>query len=215
MRRPLRTTARHARIAAVALALLLPLAGCSLLGSKGDAPTLYAPSPRAQVDAAWPHLDWQLALATSASAPAVDTQRIAVRPTPNELQVYKGASWSLRPTDMLDVVLTRALEDSGKVAAVTRPGSGVVADHRLVLDMRRFEADYRGGATPYATLEVNAKLLTARDAKVLATRTFLIAEPASGTAVPAVVDAFDHVLATAGHDIAGWVLSQGAAHGKE
>lgn len=192
--------------------LATTLGGCSLLGGKGDPPTFYSPSPQVRAEASWPKVGWQLALVTTAASPAVDSPRIAVRPTPNEMQVYKGASWSRRPSDMLEDVLVRALEDSGKVPAVARPGSGVTTDYRLVLDLRRFEADYRGGATPYAVLEVNAKLLHAQDTDVVATRTFLIDEAASGTAVPTVVDAFDRVLARGGHDIAGWVLAEGATH---
>lgn len=200
------------RLVALAVALAT-LAGCSLLGGKKDAPTLYAPQPAARADAAWPAVDWQLVVSAVQVAQPFDTTRIAVRPSPAELQVYKGAQWAQRPGEMLERAVLRVLEDSGKLPAAARAGSGVNADYRLVLDLRRFESDYAGRATPNATIEVNAKLLHAQDADVVANRTFLLAEPAAGTSVPEVVDAFERGLGRVSHDIAGWVLTSGRAHG--
>src|SRR3546814_9443388 len=92
-----------------------------------------------------------------------DSLRIAVRPTPDELQVYKGANWSRPPTLMLEDAVLRALEDSGHIGAVARQGSGIAGDYKLVMDVRRFEADYAGAAVPAATIEINAKLLHTAD----------------------------------------------------
>ena len=143
----------------------------------------------------------------------IDSLRIAVRPSPSELQVYKGANWAKRPSDMLQDTILRALEDSGKIPAVARQGSGIGADYKLVLDLRRFEADYpQPGGLPAATIEVNAKLLHAQDQRVVAARTFLHAEPASTAAVADVVTAFDRALSTLGGDMTGWILTTGQQH---
>jgi cholesterol transport system auxiliary component len=200
--------------ARVALACLIAVAasGCSLLGGRKDPPTIYAPQPAAQADAAWPAVGWQLAVAQVQVARPVDSVRIAVRPTPQEMQVYKGAQWAQRPGDMLERTVLRLLEDSGKIPAVARAGAGVNADYRLVLDVRRFESDYAGQAVPRATIEVNAKLLHAQDRDVVASRTFLQAVPATTPGVREVVDAFDRALAAAGRDIAGWTLATGRDH---
>ena len=84
------------------------LAGCSILGSKTPA-TIYAPEPRVAADPAWPTVDWQLALAHPDAARVMDSLRIAVRPTPGELEVYKGASWAKTPTEQLEDSLLRTL----------------------------------------------------------------------------------------------------------
>ena len=157
---PLPTSATRRLLAAC---LLLPLlAGCaSLIGGGGerDRATIYAPDPRVQTDPAWPRADWQLTLRPPTAARMIDSFRIAVRPTPNELQVYRGASWAKTPTDMLQDAVLRTLEDSGRIPAVARQGAGITSDYTLVVDMRRFEADYAGNALPAATIEVNAKLI--------------------------------------------------------
>lgn len=203
---------RLACVAGVAL-LAATVAGCSVLGGgERTASTLFAPDPRVAADASWPSVDWQLSLDTPSAARMIDSYRIAVRPAPGELQVYKGARWAKTPTDMLQDVLLRALEDSGRIRAVARQGTGVSADYKLVTDLRRFEADYAGNAVPAATIEVNAKLLHTVDQNIVASRTFLHAEPATGTDPTLVADAFSRSLGRIGHDIAGWVLQTGAAH---
>ena len=198
---------------AVALGGALVLAtGCSLLGGKKEAPTIYAPQPTVRADPGWPAVDWQLVISSLQVARQVDSLRIAVRPSPAEMQVYKGASWAQRPGEMIERSLLRVLEDSGKIGGVARAGAGVDGDYRLVLDIRRFESDYAGATLPSATIEITAKLLHAQDRDIVASRTFLHAEPASGSAVPEVVAAFERGMARISGDIAGWTLTTGRGH---
>ncbi|MCY7355655.1 MAG: ABC-type transport auxiliary lipoprotein family protein [Lysobacter sp.] len=189
----------------------LLLGGCSLLGKK-QAATIYAPDARVQADPAWPSVKWQLSLSRPTAASTLDSLRIAVRPAPGELQVYKGAGWAKTPTDQVMDTVLRALEDSGRIPAVARQGSGIAADYKLVMDLRRFEADYAGAAVPAATVELNIKLLHAPDHDVVDSRTFLQAVPATGADVAAVSQAFEQALGRIGHDVAGWTLTTGEAH---
>ncbi|GAA4999604.1 ABC transporter [Pseudoluteimonas lycopersici] len=197
-----------------ALPLLFALASCSILGGKQREPTtLYAPDPRVQADPSWPNVDWQLSISNPEAARMVDSLRIAVRPSPEEVQVYKSASWAKMPTDMVEDAVLRALEDSGKVPAVARQGSGIAADYKLVMDLRRFESDYSGSATPNAVIELNVKLLhSAGGQDVVASRTFVQSVPAASTAVADVVDAFNRGLGQVAHDVAGWTLVSGDQH---
>lgn len=196
-------------------AALLLASGCALLGGGGGnkAATIYAPNPRVQADPTWPTVAWQLSLGSATAPRMVDSLRIAVRPTPNEIQVYKQANWAKTPTGMLEDSLMQTLEDSGRIGAVAREGSGIVADYKLVLDLRRFESDYATGTgLPAATIEVSAKLLHARDQQVVAARTFQQAQPARTTSVPDVVAAFERALGNVNRELAGWVLTSGDQH---
>lgn len=189
---------------------LLALAGCaSLLGGGDRSTTIYAPTARVQPAADWPQARWTLALGRASGARNADSLRIAVRPTPNELQVYKDAQWVKPPGDLLEDTVLHALEDSGRIAAVARHGSGVGADYRLLLDVRRFESDYAGAGVPAATIEVTAKLLHVKDQQLAGSRTFLRTRPAATAAVPDVVAAFEQALAEIGGDLAGWSLATG------
>jgi cholesterol transport system auxiliary component len=191
---------------------LLCLGGCSIVGNGKSAPTIYAPEARAEADPAWPSVRWQLGTSRPGAARMLDSSRIAVSPVAGELQVYKGAAWARTPPEMLEEGVRRTLEDSGRIPAVARQGSGINADYRLVMDIRHFEADYLGAATPSAVIEVSATLLHARDQGVVASRVFRHAQPAAGTGVGLVAQAFSQALAGTSRDIAGWVLTTGQAH---
>ena len=102
----------------------------------------------------------------------VDSPRINVRPTPSQLEIYKGASWAQPATDMIEDTLLRGFEDSGRIRGVARSTAGIRADYKLSTDVRRFESDYRGQATPTVVIEVNAKLIHVADQRVVADRTF-------------------------------------------
>lgn len=185
------------------------LSACALLGggNKEGSATIYAPDVRVAADPAWPTVAWSLAIAPPSAARMLDSTRIAVRPVPGELQVYHGARWSQPATSMLEDAVLRALEDSGKIRSVARTSDGIRADRKLLLDVRRFEADYAGNATPSTVIEVNAKLLGVLDQKVIATRTFVQTQPAADAQVAQVAAAFDRSLEAITRDIAGWVLT--------
>ncbi len=207
---PIRASAL--RIAMASLLGTLLLGGCSLLGGKKNTSTIYAPDPRVQTDPSWPSVQWQLSLSRPSAARMLDSLRIAVRPVPGELQVYKDAGWAKPPADqVLDTVL-RGLEDSGRIPAVARQGSGIAADYKVVMDLRRFEADYAGAGVPAATIEVSVKLLHAPDHDVVDSRTFLQAVPAASADVAQVSQAFEQALGRIGSDITGWILTTGEAH---
>lgn len=201
-------------LAATTAVMTTALGGCALLGGSREPATIYAPQVAAAPDPSWPALDWQLSISRPEASRIVGTTRIAVRPEPGEVQVYKGALWAKAPDEQLQDALLRELEASGKLHAVARQGSGMSADHRIELDLRRFDADYAGNAVPSATIEVGAMLLGTDNRGVLASRTFTQAVPAAGTDPAQVSQAFGQALQAIAHDIAGWTLQAGAAGGK-
>lgn len=209
-RNPNATALHRLALRSATFATFALLAGCaSLIGGSKDPTTIYAPDARVQAAPQWPQVKWQLALGRTTGARTADSLRIVVRPTPNEVQVYKGAQWAKSPGDMLEDGVLHALEDSGHIAVVSRQGSGFASDFRLLLDVRRFESDYAGAATPSATIEVTAKLLSVKDQRLAGSRTFLQAQPAATTAVPDVVDAFEQSLTAISAELAGWTLQTG------
>ena len=193
-------------------ALLATLAGCSSLLGPKDTPTIFAPEIAATADPAWPSVTWPLGTVRPTSARILDGTRIAVSPVPGELQVYKSAMWARTPPEMLEETVLRMLEDSGKIPAVARQGSGIGAEYRLVMDIRHFEADYAGGGTPSAVIEVNAKLLHTPDQSVAGSRTFRQVQPAAGIEVGRVAEAFGQALGTISREVAGWTLATGNEH---
>lgn len=205
----IRPDMKRASVLAAAAVMMAALGGCALLGGSREPATIYAPSMVPAPDPAWPALDWQLSISRPEASRIVGTTRMAVRPVPGELQVYKGALWAKAPDEQLQDALLGEFEASGKLRAVARQGSGMAADHRLELDLRRFDADYGGNAAPAATIEVGAMLLGTGNRDVIASRTFTRAVPASGTDPAQVSQAFGEALQAIAHDVAGWTLQSG------
>lgn len=207
---------KHFRHHAVALVALLLLCGCSsLVGGPKEPTTIFAPALDSQPDPGWPTVSWSLEIAQPIGGQAFDGLRIMVSPTPGELQAYREGRWAQPAGAMIESNLLRTLEDSGKIASVSRQGNGAAADFRLLLDLRDFRSDYAGNAVPSATIEVNAKLLHLSDQKIVGSRTFRIVQPSSGIEVARVADAFAQALTTLGHDLAGWTLETGRAHERQ
>lgn len=195
-------------------AALLLIGGCSIIGGSKQPSILYAPEPRIQADPSWPAASWSLSLAHNSEPRMMDSGRIVVSPVAGELQVYRGAGWVRAPGEMVEDAVLRTLEDSGKIPAVARQGSGIAADYRLWLEVRQFKADYAGNPLPTAVIEVNAKLLHLQDAAIIGNRTFRQEQPATSADVTQVADAFALALGAIGHDLAGWTLQTGQAHEK-
>ncbi len=194
-----------ARGALVCLALLM--AGCGVLPKKTET-AIYTPLPTIQPDPAWPSTTRQLVVMRPSAARLIDSARILVRPVPGELQVYAGAVWLQPAPDMLQDTVVRLLEDSGKTAGVMRRGGGIAGEYDLVMDIRRFDADYAEGSMPAAVIEVSASLVRGEQNQVAAHRLFRASTPATSTAIPDVSRAFERSLAEVSGQIAGWSLRE-------
>ncbi len=183
------------------------LAGCGSLGGPEVKVQVYSPETIVQPDPAWPQADWSLTVGTHAANQMLDSVKIAVRPTPNELQTYKGAAWADTAPELLQTSVVEAFEDSGRIASVSRFGGGGRGDVGLMLEVRAFETDYRSGA-PEAVIELQARLVDFRGDGV-ATKRFRQAVPGTTADVPAMVDAFGGAMSAISRDVVGWTLAEG------
>ena len=184
------------------------LAGCGILPKK-EPLSIYAPEARVQPDAAWPNVRWQLQVPRPHASELLDSPRIVVRPADGELQVYHGAIWAQPAPDLVQDAVLHAFEDSGRIAGVARRGGGISGDYELVLDLRRFESDYAGGATPSADVQIVAKLIANRTNTVVASRTLRQTLPATSTSIGDVSRAFDGALSAVAQELVGWTLAEG------
>ena len=77
--------------------------------------------------------------------------------------------------------------------------------------MPRSTASRASAERPSATLELSAKLIHSLDQRVVASRTFLVAEPAAGTDLGSVTAAFETALGRTTTELIGWTLASGQA----
>ena len=185
---------------------LLAMAGCGIVPKKTEI-AIYDPQPNIQADAGWPRVAAQLVVLRPSAGRLGNSARIMVRPTPGEIQVYKGAIWSQPAPDLLQDAIVRTLEDSHKLTGVARRGGGIAGDYDLAIDIRRFDADYAGRAAPDAVIEVSASLIHNGENRILATRVFKRSSSAARADIGDVSRAFSQSLEGITRDISGWTLT--------
>ena len=200
----------------LAMMLCTSLAGCISLISEPDPITVYSLRVKPLSDSVtMPKVPWSLTVIRPNTTSILDSNRIAVRPEANVLQVYKGANWSDPLPDLLQSVIVEAFEDSGAITTVSRQNSGVPAEVALLIDIRQFEAVYEAGAkTPVVVLQLHAKVLEYPSNRVIAVRNFNARIPAASKEIPDVVQAFDLGMNTLTVDIMSWTFANGRSKAK-
>lgn len=203
------TKAVPAKLALPLLLAVLMAASCGILPER-EPVTIYQPVRTATiVDPQWPGAKWSLLVSRPVAGTQIDSERINVQPAPGTVQVYKSAAWTDAAPDLLQMALLRGFEDSQRILAVSRSGSGVRGQYQLLTELRSFQSVYTQPGQPEAVVEVYARLVHTSDGRVIAARSFRHAEPAAGEEVGTVVEAFSRALDRSTAEIVGWTLRSG------
>jgi cholesterol transport system auxiliary component len=199
----------------LALVIALPLAGCISLIKEPDPIAVYALRPKLPDNTTLPAVNWSLTVIRPNAVAFLDSIRIAVRPEPNVLQVYKGANWSESLPDLVQANLVQALENSGRIKSVSRQNSGVPAEVAMLVDIRQFESVYAPGAKiPDVVIQMHVKVLEYPSNRVIAAQTFSVIVPSASKDIPDVVQAFESGLNSVSADIIAFTLSNGRSKSK-
>jgi cholesterol transport system auxiliary component len=161
-----------------------------------DAPRLAAGAP-APVD---------LKLVVGGAAPGLDGAGIASRWPGQRLDYLAGARWADKLPVLVSAALVEALQDSGRLRSVQDDLGRFRATHTLVVEVRRFEADYTAGGLPVAEVSLAVTLGRASDRRVLTAFTASASEPAAENRQSTVVAALDAAFARAAGEMAGKVF---------
>lgn len=194
---------------AVLLTALLFSTGCSFLPEREPISTYEPMLAQPVAHPEWPQANWSLLVARPAAGQQLDSERITVRPSPGQLQVYKNAAWSDNAPDLVQGLLLKSLQDANNIVAVSRSGGGVRGQYQLLTDLRAFESVYTGPGQPQAVIELYVRLVRTADGHVVAARAFRESEPASDEKLGSVVDAFSRSLNRVTDQVVGWTLVSG------
>ncbi|MGK2872179.1 MAG: ABC-type transport auxiliary lipoprotein family protein [Alphaproteobacteria bacterium] len=201
---------RWGKIAGI-LAMTAGLSACGLLKlpGSGPAPDIYELSPKNTFDENLPKIDLQLVVEEPSSARGIDTDRIALRPSPLEIKYFAGARWVDRAPRMVQILLGESFENTGKIVAVGRQSIGLRADFSIKSELREFQAEYfEAGGHPQIHVRLNVKLIKMPEARIVASRTFDQIEPASGKEITAIVQSFDETLGKVMRQAVEWTLRE-------
>lgn len=193
--------------ALAALFLAATLGGCALLGG---GPSLDAYDLRAPADApvASRTLARDVVVEVPEAGPALDIDRIMIRPNPLQTQYLPGARWTGNAPVMVQGLMVRTLQDANAFRYVGRRPLGPGADFALVSELTDFQAETTADGARIR-LRLTARLVRESDARVIASRTFQTTAPVdSGLDTLSVVQGFDTATGALLAELSGWVLTQ-------
>ena len=135
------------------------------------------------------------------SIKALDTDRIAARPSPSEYAYLPHAVWSDTLPNLLQARLVETLQNSGRVRAAALPGQGLLIDYQVVMDVRAFEFSDDGAVAEFAV-----KLMDDRNGRVVRTRTVRHVVPVGSSENANVVAGLDAAMDAAFLEITDWAF---------
>lgn len=199
------------------LVVALILSGCAGLGTLNQAATptdLYLLTPKSTFSSSLPNLRQQIVVEEPTATAAVDTDRIAVQPSPLEVQYLPGARWVDRAPLIVQALLIESYENSHKVAAVGRSAVGLRADYIIVTDLREFQARISGEGDGPLEVQVtlNIKVIDAYLDRIVASSSFAETAVAADDEVDNIVGAFDEALGDAMRDAVEWSIRRIHSH---
>jgi cholesterol transport system auxiliary component len=185
------------------------MAGCGNIIGPGKPLQLYVLGPAFPAGAAGTPTNWQLTVALPQAPASLDTERIALNPTPATLDYFANASWPDHLPLLIQSLLVESFEKDGRAGAVTRDTSGLHADYLLQTEIRAFQARYTApDQAPEIVLRIGATLVQMPDGKILDHREMSEEAHAETNAIPAIVGAFDAATGAMLADIVNWAVTK-------
>ena len=185
------------------LALLLP--GCAALPGGGPAPLDTFDLTSGTATASGPSRSrTQVLVAEPSALKILDGENVVIRPSAGSVEYLKGAQWADRLPRIVQARLVEALQATGRLGGVGKPGEGLAIDYQVVTELRAFEIRIDG--TPRAEVDLYVKLLNDRNGVVRAARNFKATVPVSGSGNDAYVSALDRAFAQASGELVTWTL---------
>lgn len=194
------------------LSLVLSLAGCgSLIPGTGPPPDLYNLTPKSTFPSDLPTVSQQLVIEEPLAAGGLDNFRIALRPSPTELDYFSGARWTERAPAMVQSLMVESFENSNAITAVGRQAIGLSSDYSLKAELREFQAEHFDGEGFRVRVRINAKLIRQPRQIIVASQSFETVTPVTGTGMRAIIGGFDGALGSVLKDLVEWTLRSMAA----
>jgi cholesterol transport system auxiliary component len=147
----------------------------------------------------------QILVAEPRALAALNTERIAVRPTALTLSYYPEVAFQDTAPKVLQFILLDTFQNTGRVDAVGLPGQSLLINYQLVTEVRAFQAETFGGDR--ARIEVAAKLLNDSNGRVVASRVFSTVVPISGDGADAAAEGLNLAVKQIASEMVAWTLT--------
>ncbi len=203
----------------IAMLAIVSMAGCTGLGTLQQASKpndLYLLSPKSTFSPSLPRVQRQIVVEEPTATAAVNTDQIAVQPTPLQVQYLARARWVDRAPLIVQTLLVESFENSGKVAAVGRSTVGLRADYVIVPDLREFQGIVVSEADNSSNIRVevrmNIKIIDEFEDKIIASSSFQENVVSASDQTADLVTAFDTALGRTMRDAVEWSIRKIHSH---
>ncbi|WP_299897283.1 ABC-type transport auxiliary lipoprotein family protein [uncultured Ruegeria sp.] len=204
---------------AIAILTFALVGGCAGLGTLKQAAKpndLYLLTPKSTFSSALPRIQKQIVVEEPTATAAVNTDQIAIQPTPFQVQYLPRARWVDRAPLIVQTLLIESFENSSKVAAVGRSTVGLRADYVIAPDLREFQgivvADPENGDKIRIEVRMNIKVIDEYDDKIIASNSFQENVVAASDQTSDLIKAFDLALGRAMRDAVEWSIRRINTH---
>jgi cholesterol transport system auxiliary component len=186
------------------------LGGCFSLGGTSRELAVFQLESKAAATTG-DRVTWQLVVDEPVADDALSGSRIVVAPSDGERGVLRGARWSDRTPALMQTLLVRGFEDSGRIAGVGRISASVRGDFGLISELRAFQIERRG-AREEAVVVLSVKLVRYATNDVLAARVFDARTTVGESGSLGVAAAFQSAVDQLVPAVVDWTLEVGEAN---
>jgi cholesterol transport system auxiliary component len=198
---------RHA-VLALALALI---PGCEALSALSDSSArmdAFTLSPLAAASAPTTgrrHLIVEL----PASAGALATDRILVKPLPFQAQYLPDGRWTEPAPALLQTLLVASFQNIGGFRLVGRTAAGLMPDYTLMTELLEFQAEPTAAEAAPLTIRitVNMTIIRESDRSIISARRFSATAEVATDETPDLVIGFNRAMQVILRDVVLWTIS--------
>lgn len=203
-----------AALVALTLTACGPLQQLTALGEQIESVTeptdIYVLTPKSTFADDLPQVRRQLVVEEPSAASHINTDRVAVKPGPYQVEYYPAARWPDRAPLLVQRLLVESFENTGKVGSVDALRIGLASDFILLTDLREFQAEAteNPGEPVTVNVQLNLKIVEERAGLIIASESFNHRTQATSQETIDVITAFDDALNRAMRDSVEWAVRQ-------
>lgn len=184
------------------------LTACSVIPQQAPVTVYQLPLPIAT--ASTPHATAQTALLpairviTPSASPTLNSDRILVSQSPNQLLAYQGVRWHDMAPRIVRNHLAQALKNNNRWQAVTTDDNNALASYQLGGELHAFQVFDNTGERK-VVIRFDATVVNTESNRVMAARAFELTEAVTGQDFEAVVKTFGQATDRLGQQLAQWL----------
>jgi cholesterol transport system auxiliary component len=200
----------------LSLAMLGACTGLDTLRQASKPNNLYLLTPKSTFSSSLPRVQKQIVVQEPTATAAVNTDQIAIQPTPLQVQYLPQARWVDRAPLIVQALMVESFENSGKVAAVGRSTVGLRADYVIQPDLREFQglvvSETEDSTSIRVEVRMNIKIIDEFEDKIIASSSFREYVVSASDQTPDLVEAFDIALGKTMRDAVEWSVRKIHTH---